>query len=108
MISDNISHTPGDSRVVLNSAGIYEVTLHIPVREPAQVCVMLNGSPVEGGLFAVNTTGSVISGSALISANEGDILTIQNVSECNAFNSAAVECSGRKSSGITLIIKKLF
>ncbi len=97
--------------MTINTPGIYEITVHVSARQAVQMAVMLNDQPTAGGLFVINTTGSMVSGSTLLDVKAGDVLTIRNMSDSDTISIPTTSCSCCNpgfGSGITLIVKRIF
>jgi hypothetical protein len=68
------------STIIINVAGTYEVTFFVTVDRTNTFALALNGSPLASGVYGSGIGGQCAPGQVVISANAGDLLTVQNVS----------------------------
>lgn len=95
------------SQFALATAGTYDVSFQVPVDEPGQLALALNGVILPYSVVGRATGNSQIVGEALVTAAAGDILEVQNPPG-NPFALTVTPLSGgNMPSSASLIIRKL-
>ena len=73
-----------DSEFAFTESGIYLLLFNAAVSEAAQLVPAINGTELSFALAGKDSALSQLSGTAIISANEGDILTLRNPSSASS------------------------
>ena len=83
-IGGSISHSPGTSSILLGTSGSYEVSFYVSAVEPNQFSLYLNGVAISGATYGSGAGTQQNSGTIIIAAAAGDILTLRNHSSAAA------------------------
>lgn len=102
----NVTRT-SDSEFAFTESGIYLVLFSAAVSEAAQLVLALNGTELSYTVSGKNEDDSQITGMAIISANEGDILTLRNPSSANSSVTLTPNAGGNSPVSAHLIIMRL-
>ena len=79
-----VTHAPGTTDVVFQSAGAYQVDFLVSGVEPNQFALYLNGSLVPGTTYGSGAGTQQNGGMAIIAISAGDVLTLRNHSSSAA------------------------
>lgn len=103
--SSGLVHTPGTAQIIVNVAGEYEVTFSLSAQESNQFGVTRNGVIVPGSLFG--SEGQQNTGTVVLSAAAGDVLTLQNFEATTAIDLQPFAGGSLENSDATFAIQKI-
>ena len=83
-ITAGFTHLLGTSSIIINSAGVYQISFGVSGVEPNQFAVFRNGAPVAGGILGSGAGTQQNHGQVLVVAAAGDVITIRNHSSAAA------------------------
>jgi hypothetical protein len=106
-ISSAFVHIPNTAGVVVNVAGEYEVSFSVSAVEPSQFGLTRNGQLVPGTIFGSASGDQQNTGTAILSAAAGDVLTLRSVEAATSINLAPFAGGGLENSDATLMIQKI-
>ena len=95
------------STVTINASGTYEVTWQVSVTEAGQLQIALNGSGVANTVAGRATGTSQISGSTIITATVGQVLSIINPAGNSTALTITPTAGGASAVSATLTLKRL-
>ncbi len=104
-----VTHTAGDSAITFNEAGVYLVYVRTVAQTNARFALYLNTDPVTGGIFSSGPVGTTTEGMAVITADEGDVLTLVNLEVDNIVLNGATTGTGTTTNTVNgqIVILKL-
>lgn len=104
-----VTHTAGASDITFNEAGVYLVYVRTVAQTNARFALYLNTDPVTGGIFSSGPVGTTTEGMAIITADEGDVLTLVNLEVDNIVLNGATTGTGSTTNTINgqIVILKL-
>ncbi|MFJ7829397.1 hypothetical protein ACIQXU_04195 [Peribacillus sp. NPDC097284] len=78
-ITPGITHTAGSPDITVTTPGTYEVTFSVTPQQTSQFGLTLNGALVPGSVYGSGSGSQEITGQALVTLADGDVLTLRNV-----------------------------
>jgi hypothetical protein len=75
-----IAFTNGGSTITINDAGVYFITFSVASSSPNQFELYINSTPQANTVYGTTMRDHQNTGQAILSFNNGDVLTLQNVS----------------------------
>ncbi|MGE7118787.1 BclA C-terminal domain-containing protein [Peribacillus sp. NPDC046944] len=78
-ITPGITHTAGSPDITVTTPGTYEVTFSVSTLEPNQFGLLVNDTLVPGSVYGSGSGSQEITGQALVTLADGDVLTLRNV-----------------------------
>lgn len=81
-----IFHPVGTGRITIGSPGVYAVSFVVVGGEPNQFALFQNGSVVPGSLYGIEGSGQSNTGTVMIAAQAGDVLTVRNHTSTTGVN----------------------
>jgi hypothetical protein len=78
ILSSGITHTPGSSQIVINSAGLYQITFTVSAVNANQFALFLNGAPIPGAVYGSGAGTQQNSGQVIVNMAVGDVITLTN------------------------------
>ncbi|MFJ7637817.1 hypothetical protein [Peribacillus sp. NPDC097225] len=74
-----ITHTAPSTDITVTTPGTYEVTFSVSTLEPNQFGLLVNDTLVPGSVYGSGSGSQEITGQALVTLADGDVLTLRNV-----------------------------
>jgi hypothetical protein len=106
-LTSAVTHSPGDSQLILVNAGVYEVTFSVSGNEPSQMAIFLNGSAVAGGVYGSGAGTQQNNGQAILVAGAGDAVTVRSYSSAAGVTLQTLAGGTRTNTNASVVIKKL-
>lgn len=107
VIVGSIAHAPGSSMILLGSAGDYEVNFHVSSVEPNQFGIYQNGAPVAGAVYGSGAGTQQNSGTVIITAAAGDVITLRNHTSAAAVTLQILAGGTQLNANASIMIRRL-
>jgi hypothetical protein len=106
-MSSGFSHVPGTADIVVGETGEYEVSFSLAADNPNQVGLTRNGQLVPGTIFGAGSGEVQNTGTAILSATAGDVLTLRSFEATSAINLSAFAGGSLENADATFTIQKI-
>lgn len=73
LLSDGITHAPGNAGIAFIVAGVYKITYSVSGVEPGQFALFLNGAVVAGSTYGSGAGTQQDVGQVLVTIGAGDV-----------------------------------
>lgn len=111
VISSNISHTPGDSKITINQAGTYIVNFIVQGSPADSFALFQNDTYVGGSSYEptlnINEKVDKEFSQVIIQVNAGDVLTVKHYSPVRGQGNAFLKAAGKPSVNASVLIVQL-
>jgi hypothetical protein len=107
VLSPGLTHAPGTSLILVNTAGIYKVSFSVSGVEPNQFALFLNGVPVAGSVSGSGAGTQQNNAETIVTVSAGDILTLRNHSSAAAVTLQTLAGGTQLNSNAWILIEKL-
>lgn len=107
VMTSGITHAPGATGVTLVNAGTYAVTFSLSGVEPNQMAIFRNGVVVPGSIYGSGAGTQLTTGTVIVTAGAGDVLTLRNHSSAAAVGLQTLAGGTQSNSNASLLIEKL-
>lgn len=109
IITQGISHTTGDSKIIIKDSGIYEIIYHVTGKQPNQLTLFANGIEITNTTFSVDDGTTQNIGIQILQINDNTELTLRNHTSTPSHLDLLVHAGGTQTSvNAAITIKKLF
>jgi hypothetical protein len=106
-MSSGFSHVPGTADIVVAETGDYEVSFSLAADEPNQVGLTRNGQLVPGTIFGAGSGEVQNTGTAILSATAGDVLTLRSFEATSTIDLAPFAGGNLENADATFAIQKI-
>lgn len=108
IITQGISHTAGESKIIIKDSGIYEIIYHVTGKQPNQLTLFSNGIEVTNTTFGADDSNIQNFGIQILQLKENTELSLRNHTSTPSHLDLLVNAGGTQTSvNAAITIKKL-
>ena len=106
-VTTGFAHVPNSAGIVVNASGEYVVSFSLTAVEPSQFGLTRNGQLVPGTIFGSASGDQQNTGTAILSAAAGDVLTLRSFEGATTVNLAPFAGGSLENSDAAFTIQKI-